>query len=216
MKFENNTKWDTKQLRRIIAAVVNRYLSARQRKNLEIVVFAKRGLIMVPAVNSMGRAWRGDYAGYHAHGVVDAHHGTCRATVAMRIPNDASVAAIVNSVSLWCGLYTKKKQTTKQLNAFRERAYEMPLEKAAPKVKKKKTALEKAQTGLAAALLSAVEWKDKMLRAANKVQEHEKKVKYHTARIVLLKKQQSGEVRTKTSPKVGDRGFRIVRRKRGT
>jgi len=205
MKFENNTKWNTKQLRRIIAAVMNRYLGTEQRKGLLVVAHSVRaGGRFRTSRQQADSGWAQNRPGY-----------SC--CVEFTIPNDTTAGAIrFNCVSFARrNAQKRRKETNARYKAWSDRVAEMPLEEAVIE-KKKKDPLEEAKKGLKSALASADEWKDKMLRAANKVQDYEKKAKYHKARIILLKKQLSGEVRKKKSPKAGDRDFRIVRRRRGT
>ena len=205
MKFKNNTKWDTQQLRKIIAAVMNRYLNKEQRKTLTIVADPIRtGGRFKVAVTQQTTGWMAGRPGR-----------SC--SVTFTVPNDTTAGSIrFNCVSFARrNAWKHKKETTTQYTAWSNRVGAMPLDEAVIE-KKTKDPLEESQKGLKSSLASAVEWKDKMLRAANKVQDYEKKAKYHTARIILLKKQRSGEVRKKKSPKAGDRGFRIARRRRGT
>jgi len=204
MKFENNTKWNTKQLRRIIAAVMNRYLGKEQRKGLLVVANPVRAGGRFRVSREMSNGWQQGEPGY-----------SC--SLELTIPNDTTPGDIrFNCVSFARrNAQLRREESNDRYRAWCEQVREMPLEVAVIE-KKKKDPLEESKRGLKSARASADEWKDKMLRAANKVQDYEKKVKYYTARIVLLKKQRSGEVRKKKSPKVGDRDFRIARRRRGT
>ena len=206
MKFENNTKWNTKQLRRIVAAVMNRYLGTEQRKGLHIVANPVRagGRFRVPPMRA-DNGWAMNLAGR-----------TCY--LELTIPNDTTPGDIrFNCVSFARRNAVQRiDEPNNRYKAWCERVSEMPLEVAPLKEKKKKDPLEEAKAALKSAEKSSEEWKDKLLRAANKVQEYDKKTKYYTARIILLKKQRSGEIRKKKTPKAGDRGFRIARRRRGT
>jgi hypothetical protein len=206
MKFKNNTKWNTQQLRKIIAAVMNRYLSTEQRKNLTVVTDSVRagGYFRAALLNGVQEGWLDGRPGY-----------ACAVT--FTIPNNITAA----HMRFHCAGYarqwaqTRKKETRAQYGAWTDRVDQLPLNEAVIE-KKKKDPLEESKKNLKSSLASSDEWKDKMLRASNKVQEYDKKAKYYTARIILLKKQRSGEVRKKKSPKAGDRDFRIARRRRGT
>jgi hypothetical protein len=89
----------------------------------------------------------------------------------------------------------------------------MPLEEAAPKVVNKKDPLGKAEEKLESSKKSSATWKNKLLKAANKVQDYDKKVKYYKARIVLIKRERIGEIRKKKAATKKD-GFRIVRHRK--
>jgi hypothetical protein len=195
MKFKNNTKWNTKQLRRIIAAVVNRYLTKEQRQTLEVIANPVRAGTSVKIGIEPSRTY------------IAVPSDTTANEIRQRI-SPCIKGQISDGVPMHAESYD-------QYQTWSEKVAEMPLEMALV-VKKKKDPLGEAQAGLKSSLASADEWKDKMLRAANKVQDYEKKAKYHTARIILLKKQRSGEVRKRQSPKAGDRDFRITRHRRGT
>jgi hypothetical protein len=207
MKFKNNTKWNTQQLRKIIAAVMNRYLSQEQRRNLTVVADSVRAGGNFKSFCDGGSGWR--------EGVVMRPGYRC--VVWFTIPNDITTVHMrfhcTGYARQWAA--TRKKETRAQYGAWTDRVDQMPLDEAVIE-KKKKDPLEKSKKNLKSSLASSDEWKDKMLRASNKVQEYDKKAKYYTARIILLKKQRSGEVRKKKSPKAGDRDFRIARRRRGT
>ena len=204
MKFKNNTKWNTQQLRKIIAAVMNRYLNKEQRKNLTVVAESTR-------------------TGGRFKVNLDIDDGWTRAapgrscSVTLTLPNNTTAGAIRFNCASFAraNAQARKKETNAQYNAWSARVAAMPLDEAVVE-KKKKTALEKAAEALKLAEKNSAAQKRRLLRAANKVQEYDKKAKYYKARIVLLKKQRSGEVRKKKSPKAGDRGFRITRRRRGT
>jgi superfamily II RNA helicase len=184
---------------------MNRYLGTEQRKGLLVVAHPVRagGRFRTAPV----RAEDGWTAGRPGTG----------ACVEFTIPNDTTAAAIrFHCVSFARrNAQTRKKETNTQYTTFSNRVSELPLDEAVVE-KKKKTALEKAAEALKLAEKNSAAQKRRLLRAANKVQEYDKKAKYYKARIVLLKKQRSGEVRKKKSPKAGDRGFRITRRRRGT
>jgi hypothetical protein len=209
MKFHNNTKFDTQQLRRIVAAVVNRYLSKNQRGALEITV------------NSARAGSRFKWTEGHIPTRWDAQSWRtlprpvfCPVLV---FPNNATPRRIVfhltSFIRRW-GSEIKKNETITQRNAWEARMQEMPLDEAAPKVANKKDPLSKAEEKLETSKRSSETWKDKLLKAANKVQDYDKKVRYYRARIVLIKKQQRGEVRKKRAPTKKD-SFKIVRHKKG-
>ena len=193
MKFKNNTRWNTKQLRKIVAEVMNRYLSSQQRKNLTV--------IMRP-IRTGGR--------FKVAQALDDR-------IACIIPNDATPAAIRFNIGAWARNHaqTKNKETQSQHRTWYERVDQLPLEEAAPTVKKKKDVLEEAEAALKNAERGSARHKSKLIRAANKIQEYDRQAKYYEARIVLIQKERRGVIRKKKTPKKGDNEFRIRRPKRG-
>jgi hypothetical protein len=206
MKFINNTKFDTQQLRGIVAAVVNRYLTKTQRKYLEITI---------NSVRTGGRfKWvSGRASGRWAIGRLQATE-TFRPIIAL--PNDLSPQKIAWNMYNLCrrwGSEIRHSETSAVQQAWQERVGEMPLEEAAPKVVNKKDPLGKAEEKLESSKKSSATWKNKLLKAANKVQDYDKKVKYYKARIVLIKRERIGEIRKKKAATKKD-GFRIVRHRK--
>tara|TARA_B100000700_G_scaffold313133_1_gene397711 strand:- start:559 stop:1146 length:588 start_codon:yes stop_codon:yes gene_type:complete len=194
MKFKNNTKWDTRQLRRIIAACSRAHLDTTQHKQLEVVANSVRA--------------GGKLRFYRLTRLPSEE-----LAVEIVVPNDVDIITLL--FRTWCFFKRRNRDPAAggDFSSFRARHEDMPLEEATVVVVKK-SPLDTANKNLKTAQRRATEWKKKLYRAVSKLQDYEKKVKYYESRIVTLKEEAKGAKRKRKAKSDSDNSFTIQRQRR--
>jgi hypothetical protein len=210
MKFHNDTKFDTKQLRRIIVASIKPILGAAIRKRLIVTAQPGRRSSNAKIVSCTTE---------RTYGLTIEDIPS----LVLKIPPDCRPIDIgrITAHAAWrirCSLTTEQRDQQPKLRTpyaqrIEEQTASMPLEQAAKKMKKLDPHAQATEKREDACQASAT-WKDKMLRAAIKVQQYDKKIKYYEARIARIDKEASGKTRKRARPKAGDRTFTIARGQR--
>jgi len=210
MKLHNDTKFNTQQLRRIIAASVKHILGPEVRKRLTITVrTGRRG--------SRANVTEFDILRSYGLTIEDQPRAVIKIPVNHR-PIDVGNIAMLAAKCLRSILpdAVRDRQPvfrTASRQRWRNKILAMPLEQATENTKKLDP-LAQAVRNLGDACTASDTWKNKMLGAATKVRQYDKKIKYYKARIARMDKEASGEIRKRVRPKAGDRTFTIARGQR--
>ena len=210
MKFHNDTKFDTKQLRRIIVAAIKPILGAAIRKRLIVTVQPGRRASNAKIVSCTTE---------RTYGLTIEDIPS----LVLKIPPDHRPTGIGRITAhaarrIRYSLTTEQRDQQPKLQSPNSQwrsdtIAAMPLEQATKKTKKLDPHAQATQK-LADVCQASDTWKNKMLRAAIKVQQYDKKIKYYEARIARIDKEASGKTRKRARPKAGDRTFTIARGQR--